>query len=144
MQDITEQRSGKCVNIETGCVIRALISVHIFGHPCELDGLLAIAKDFNLVLVEDAAEALGNFYNSKHVGTFGLFGTLSFNGNKILTTGGGGMILTDQLELAKRAKHLTTTAKLPHSWDYIHDEVGYNYRMPNLNVDTWILQLELL
>ena len=118
--------------------------MHIFGHPCELDGLLAIAKDFNLVLVGMRLKHWGAFITGKHVGTFGLFGTLSFNGNKILTTGGGGMILTDQLELAKRAKHLTTTAKLPHSWDYVHDEVGYNYRMPNLNAAFGCAQLEQL
>jgi aminotransferase in exopolysaccharide biosynthesis len=144
LKDYTEQRSGICTNLITGRPIRAMVPAHIFGHPCELNGLVAVAKDFNLVLVEDAAEALGSFYNGKHAGTFGLFGALSFNGNKILTTGGGGMILTNDPELAKRAKHLTTTAKLQHSWDYIHDEVGYNYRMPNLNAALGCAQLEQL
>jgi perosamine synthetase len=144
LQVTTEQQSGMCVNIETGRVIRALIPVHIFGHPCDLDGLLTVAKDFNLVLVEDAAESLGSFYYEKHTGTFGLLGTISFNGNKTITTGGGGAILTDDPELAKRAKHLTTTAKLSHNWEYIHDEVGYNYRMPNLNAALGCAQLEQL
>ena len=144
LQDSTEQRSGMCINIETGCAIRALIPVHIFGHPCDLEGLLTVAKDYNLVLIEDAAESLGSFFNGKHTGTFGLLGTLSFNGNKTITTGGGGAILTDDQELANRAKHLTTTAKTPHRWDYVHDEVGYNYRMPNLNAALGCAQLEQL
>jgi perosamine synthetase len=144
LQASTEQRGGMCVNIETGCVIRAIIPVHIFGHPCDLAGLLEVAKDFNLALIEDAAESLGSTYQGQHTGTFGLLGALSFNGNKIITTGGGGAILTDDPELAKRAKHLTTTAKTPHRWDYIHDEVGYNYRMPNLNAALGCAQLEQL
>lgn len=144
LQAITEQRGGMCVNIETGCVIRAIIPVHIFGHPCDLEGLLEVAKDFNLTLIEDAAESLGSTYQGQHTGTFGLLGALSFNGNKIITTGGGGAILTDDPELAKRAKHLTTTAKTPHRWDYIHDEVGYNYRMPNLNAALGCAQLDQL
>jgi len=144
LQASTEQRNGVCVNRNTGNPIRAMAPVHIFGHPCDLDGLLGVAKDFNLVLIEDAAESLGSTYHSRHTGTFGLFGTLSFNGNKTITTGGGGAILTDDPELAKRAKHLTTTAKTPHRWDYIHDEVGYNYRMPNLNAALGCAQLEQL
>jgi len=140
----TEQRNGLCVNRNTGHTIRAIVPVHIFGHPCRIDELLAVAKDFNLVLIEDAAESLGSFFNGKHTGTFGLLGTLSFNGNKTITTGGGGAILTDNQELAKRAKHLTTTAKIPHRWDYVHDEVGYNYRMPNLNAALGCAQLEQL
>jgi len=141
---ITEQRSGICVNRNTGCPIRAMVPVHIFGHPCDLDGLSAIAKDYNIILIEDSAESLGSTYKEKHTGTFGLLGTLSFNGNKTVTTGGGGAILTDNLEVAKHAKHLTTTAKLPHRWEYIHDEVGYNYRMPNLNAALGCAQLEQL
>jgi len=144
LQAITEQRSGMCVNIETGCVIRALIPVHIFGHPCDLEGLLEVAKDFNLTLIEDAAESLGSFYQGQHTGTFGLLGTLSFNGNKIITTGGGGAILTNDPGLAKHAKHLSTTAKISHPWNYVHDEVGYNYRMPNLNAALGCAQLEQL
>lgn len=137
-------QDGICVNSKTGNPIRAIIPVHIFGHPCDLEGLLKVADDFNIVLIEDAAESLGSLYRGQHTGTFGLMGTLSFNGNKTITTGGGGAILTDDLDLAKRAKHLTTTAKMPHRWDYIHDEVGYNYRMPNLNAALGCAQLEQL
>jgi predicted outer membrane repeat protein len=109
-----------------------------------MEGLLSIAHDFNLVLVEDAAESLGSFYHGQHTGTFGLFGTLSFNGNKTITTGGGGAILTNDESLARHAKHLTTTAKLPHAWEFRHDEVGYNYRMPNINAALGCSQLEQL
>jgi len=140
----TEQRAGQCVNLETGQVIRALVPMHTFGHPSDLDGLLALAHDFNLVLVEDAAESLGSYYQGKHTGTVGLMGTLSFNGNKTITTGGGGAILTNDIELARHAKHLTTTAKIPHAWEYRHDEVGFNYRMPNLNAALGCAQLEQL
>jgi len=142
LKDFTEQRSGICTNLNTGRPIRAMVPVHIFGHPCNLEGLTAVARDYNLVMVEDAAESLGSTYQGKHTGTFGLLGALSFNGNKIITTGGGGAILTDDPELAKRAKHLTTTAKILHRWEYIHEEVGYNYRMPNLNAALGCAQLE--
>ena len=144
LKSISEQRSGICVNRNTGCSIRAMVPVHIFGHPCDLDGLLAVAREFNLVLIEDAAESLGSTYQGQHTGTFGLIGTLSFNGNKTITTGGGGAILLDDPNLAKRAKHLSTTAKIPHRWEYLHDEVGYNYRMPNLNAALGCAQLEQL
>jgi perosamine synthetase len=140
----TEQRAGQCINRETGQVIRAFAPMHAFGHPVDLDGLLAVAQDFNIALVEDAAESLGSYYHGRHTGTFGLMGTLSFNGNKTITTGGGGAILTNNSELARHAKHLTTTAKLPHAWEYNHDEVGYNYRMPNLNAALGCAQLEQL
>ena len=140
----TALHSGQCVNRKSGRVIRALVPMHTFGHPVDLDGLLAIAKDFNLALVEDAAESLGSYYHSRHTGTFGLLGTLSFNGNKTITTGGGGAILTNDAGLARHARHLTTTAKLPHAWDYVHDEIGYNYRMPNLNAAVGCAQLEQL
>lgn len=140
----TEQRAGQCVNRATGRVIRALVPMHTFGHPVALDGLMAVAHDFNLALVEDAAESLGSYYHGRHTGTFGLMGTLSFNGNKTITTGGGGAILTNDPELARHAKHLTTTAKLPHAWEYRHDEIGYNYRMPNLNAALGCAQLEQL
>jgi aminotransferase in exopolysaccharide biosynthesis len=140
----TEQHSGHCVNRNTGRVIRALVPMHTFGHPVDLDGLLAVARDFNLALLEDAAESLGSYYHGQHTGTFGLIGTLSFNGNKTITTGGGGALLTDNAELARHAKYLTTTAKLPHAWDYRHDEVGYNYRLPNLNAALGCAQLEQL
>ena len=140
----TEQRADQCVNRATGMVIRALVPMHTFGHPVDLDGVIAIAHDFNLALVEDAAESLGSYYHGKHTGTFGFMGTLSFNGNKTITTGGGGAILTDNAELARHAKHLTTTAKQPHAWEYRHDEIGYNYRMPNLNAALGCAQLEQL
>jgi perosamine synthetase len=139
-----ELHAGQCVNLATGKVIRALVPMHTFGHPVDLDGLLAIAHDFNIALVEDAAESLGSYYHSQHTGTFGLLGTLSFNGNKTITTGGGGAILTNNAELARHAKHLTTTAKLPHAWEFRHDEIGYNYRLPNLNAALGCAQLEQL
>ena len=140
----TSQESGKCINKITGRVIRALIPMHTFGHPSNIDGLLSIANDFNIILIEDAAESLGSFYGGQHTGTFGLLGTLSFNGNKTITTGGGGAILTNDEGLARRAKHLTTTAKLPHAWEFRHDEIGYNYRMPNINAALGCAQLEQL
>ena len=142
--DHTEQRSGQCINRATGQVIRALVPMHTFGHPVDIDSLIAIAHDFNIALVEDAAESLGSFYHGQHTGTFGLLGTLSFNGNKTITTGGGGAVLTNDAALARHAKHLTTTAKLPHVWEFRHDEVGYNYRMPNLNAALGCAQLEQL
>ena len=140
----TSQVSGQCVNRKSGRVIRALIPMHTFGHPNDLDGLLAISNDFNIALVEDAAESLGSYFKGKHTGTFGMLGTLSFNGNKTITTGGGGAILTNDSELAKKAKHLTTTAKTSHVWEFRHDQVGFNYRMPNLNAALGCAQLELL
>jgi aminotransferase in exopolysaccharide biosynthesis len=140
----SEIRSGQCVNRATGRVIRALVPMHAFGHPVNIEGLVAVARDFHLALVEDAAESLGSTVGERHAGTFGLMGTLSFNGNKTITTGGGGAILTSDRELAVRAKHLTTTAKLPHRWEYRHDEIGYNYRMPNINAALGCAQLERL
>jgi len=140
----TEQCAGQCINRANGRVIRALVPVHTFGHSADLDGLLAVAHDFNLSLVEDAAESLGSYYHGHHTGTFGLIGALSFNGNKTITTGGGGVILTNDVELARHAKHLTTTAKLPHAWECRHDEIGHNYRMPNLNAALGCAQLEQL
>jgi perosamine synthetase len=139
-----EQRNNQCVNRATGQVIRALVPMHTFGHPVDVDGLLAIAQDFNIALVEDAAESLGSYFHGQHTGTFGLLGTLSFNGNKTITTGGGGAILTNDTELARHAKHLTTTAKLPHAWEFRHDEIGYNYRLPNINAALGCAQLEQL
>ncbi len=141
---ITERRQGACVNKETGRVIRTLVPMHTYGHPGRLDELLGVAHDFGLALVEDAAESLGSYYQGRHTGTLGQLGTLSFNGNKIITTGGGGAILTNDSELAARSKHLTTTAKLPHRWQYVHDEIGYNYRLPNLNAALGCAQLEQL
>ncbi len=143
-QSTTRTSNNQCVNKTSGQVISAIIPMHTFGHPVEIEDLLSISKDFNIPLVEDAAESLGSFYKRKHTGTFGLIGVLSFNGNKIITTGGGGAILTDNDEIARRAKHITTTAKLPHRWEFRHDEIGYNYRMPNLNAALGCAQLEQL
>ena len=140
----TEMRDGHCINRSTGRVIRAMVPMHTFGHPVDIDALLAVAHDFHLQLIEDAAESLGSTVGGRHTGTFGLMGTLSFNGNKTITTGGGGAILTNDLELGARAKHLTTTAKVPHRWSFVHDEVGYNYRLPNLNAALGCAQLEQL
>ena len=144
LSTIAEIRINQCINRSTGRVIRAMVPMHTFGHPVDIDALLAIAHDFHLQLIEDAAESLGSTVGGQHTGTFGLMGTLSFNGNKTITTGGGGAILTNDVELGKRAKHITTTAKLPHRWNFVHDEVGYNYRLPNLNAALGCAQLEQL
>jgi perosamine synthetase len=144
LRGISVLRSGECVNRASGRVIRALVPMHVFGHPADIDELLAVAAEFHLALVEDAAESLGSTRGGRHTGTFGLLGTLSFNGNKTVTTGGGGAILTNDEALAARARHLATTAKLAHRWEYRHDEVGYNYRMPNLNAALGCAQLEQL
>nr|WP_281496386.1 LegC family aminotransferase [Marinobacter sp. S0848L] len=132
---------GVCRTKIDNKVIRACVPMHTFGHPADLDGLMAVARRWQIALVEDAAESLGSFYKGKHTGAFGALGILSFNGNKIMTTGGGGMVLAGEA-LADRAKHLTTTAKQPHPYEYIHNEVGYNYRMPNLNASLGCAQLE--
>jgi aminotransferase in exopolysaccharide biosynthesis len=134
---------GLCRLKNGGKVLRACLPMHTFGHPVELEYLLAVCERWGLVVVEDAAESLGSLYKGRHTGTFGRLGTLSFNGNKIITTGGGGMILAAE-ELGARAKHLTTTAKKPHPYEYVHDELGYNYRLPNLNAALGCAQLEQL
>lgn len=134
---------GVCRTRGDGRVVRACVPMHTFGHPADLDGLVSVTRQWNIALIEDAAESLGSFYKGNHTGTFGALGTLSFNGNKIMTTGGGGMILAGEA-LAARAKHLTTTAKKPHAYEYIHDELGYNYRLPNLNAALGCAQLEQL
>ncbi len=118
--------------------------MHVFGHPSAITQLLEVAEEFSLVVVEDAAESLGSSYHGRHTGTFGRMGTLSFNGNKTITTGGGGAILTNDETLARKARHLSTTAKMPHRWEFMHDEVGYNFRMPNLNAAVGCAQLEQL
>lgn len=141
---IGEMSNGGLVNRSTGRPIRAVVPMHTFGHPVEMDGLLAVASDFALSVVEDAAESLGSYYGDRHTGRFGRLGVFSFNGNKTITTGGGGAIITDDPELAARAKHLTTTAKRPHRWDFWHDERGYNYRLPNLNAALGCAQLDQL
>lgn len=134
---------GVCRTRDTNQVVRACLPMHTFGHPADLDGLLEVCSRWKLALVEDAAESLGSFYKGRHTGTLGVVGTLSFNGNKIITTGGGGMILAGE-SLGIRAKHITTTAKQPHPYEYVHDEVGYNYRLPNLNAALGCAQLEQL
>jgi len=144
LTEVAELRDGVCVNRATGAVIRALAVTHVFGFPADMTGLLAVARRWNLPVVEDAAEALGSFRDGVHVGGEGLVGTLSFNGNKIVTTGGGGAILTCDPERAARAKHLTTTARRGSGWVYDHDEVGWNYRLPNLNAALGVAQLERL
>jgi perosamine synthetase len=144
LEEIAEFRDGFSFNKKSGRRIHSIVPVHIFGHPCQLEGILELSRKYSLQVVEDAAESLGSFYKERHTGTFGLLGTLSFNGNKTITTGGGGAILTNDSRLAKRAKHLTTTAKVPHRWEYVHDEVGFNYRMPNINAALGCAQLERL
>jgi len=118
--------------------------MHSYGHPCKIEEIKKICDEYNIFLIEDAAESLGSFYKGKHTGTFGKLGTISFNGNKIITAGGGGCIVTNDKVLARKAKHLTTTAKTPHKWEFYHDMIGYNYRMPNLNAALLIAQLEKL
>jgi perosamine synthetase len=141
---VTEIRSGTCVNVRTGRPIRVLVPMHTFGHPADLAGLQQVADDFHLVIVEDAAESLGSLYRGRHTGTFGATAALSFNGNKTITTGGGGAILTNDEQLAREARHVTTTARLADPWHIAHDRVAYNYRLPNLNAALGCAQLEQL
>lgn len=136
--------NGRCVNRSSGKTIKACVPMHTFGHPCRIDEIKAICDAWHIILIEDAAESLGSIYKGKHTGTFGKLGAFSFNGNKIITGGGGGVIVTDDEMLAKRAKHITTTAKMPHAWEYVHDEIGYNYRLPNLNAALLVAQMENL
>jgi perosamine synthetase len=144
LQNIADRRGGTLVNRATGRPIRAVIAMHCFGHPVDLDPLAALCRSYDLVLIEDAAEALGSLYKGKHVGGIGRLAALSFNGNKTITTGGGGAILAADPELARRAKHLTTTARLEAGWGFDHDAVGYNYRMPNINAALGCAQIEAL
>ncbi|SFR58021.1 MULTISPECIES: LegC family aminotransferase [Maribacter] len=133
-----------CINKKTKRKIKAVIPMHTFGMPINIDDLKAVCEPYNIKIIEDAAESLGSYDNHVHTGTKGLAGTLSFNGNKTITTGGGGMILTNDEHLARKAKHITTTAKIPHRWDFKHDQIGYNYRMPNINAALGCAQLEKL
>ena len=144
LENNTTIKNNKCINNVTGKRIGACIPVHTFGHPCRIDEIKDICNQYNIFLIEDAAESVGSFYKDKHTGTFGQVGVMSFNGNKIITAGGGGCIITDDEALAKKAKYLTTTAKVPHKWNFNHDIVGYNYRMPNLNAALLVAQLENL
>ena len=138
----SEQKNGECYNKNTGRRVKACVPMHTFGHPVHLDELVEVLKEYNIELVEDAAESIGSLYKGKHTGTFGKVGALSFNGNKTITTGGGGMMLFNDEELGAYAKHLTTQAKIPHRWEFRHDHIGYNYRMPNINAALGCAQLE--
>ncbi len=144
LQKNTEIVNGSCINTLTKRRIKAIVPMHTFGFPARINELCEVCEKYGLVLVEDAAESLGSFYNDKHTGTFGLLGTLSFNGNKTITTGGGGMIITNDKEIALKAKHITTTAKIPHRWNYNHDMIAYNYRLPNINSALGCAQMESL
>lgn len=144
LKDIAVCKDGETYNKFTGRRIKAVVPMHTFGHPVDMDPLMEVAERYRLEVVEDAAEALGSYYKGRHTGNWGKVSALSFNGNKIITTGGGGAILTNDEKLGKLAKHLTTTAKLPHQWAYFHDMVGYNYRMPNINAALGCAQLEQL
>lgn len=144
LEQHAEIQNGQCVNKATGRKIKAVVPMHTFGVPVEIDQIKLICDQWHLVLIEDAAEALGSTYQNQPIGSFGHFGVFSFNGNKIVTSGGGGCVVTNDEQLAKRAKHLSTTAKLPHAWRFYHDEVGYNYRLPNVNAALACAQLEQL
>lgn len=144
LERITTFKNGRLCNIKTGRTISAIMPVHVFGHIGDIDGLETLAEEFKLFIIEDAAEALGSFKHGKHAGIFGACGTLSFNGNKIITTGGGGAILTNDDNISNTARHLATTAKQPHRYDYFHDRLGYNFRMPALNAALGCSQMEKL
>ena len=144
LSEIAEVRDGACYNKQTGRRISAVVPMHTFGHPVDMDKVNAVAEKYHLAVVEDCAESIGSFYKGKHTGNFGLVSAMSFNGNKTITTGGGGAVLTNDEELGKLAKHLTTQAKIPHKWEFRHDMVGYNYRMPNINAALGCAQLEEL
>ena len=139
-----EIKNGQVVNKTSGRRIAACIPMHTFGLPCRIEEISKICIEWGIPLIEDAAESLGSYVDGRHTGTFGKMGTLSFNGNKLITTGGGGMLITDCPVLAKRAKHITTTAKVPHPYEFVHDEIGFNYRMPNLNAALGCAQMERL
>lgn len=142
LRDIADVTSRGCMNRNTGRPIKAVIVMHAFGHPADLDALADVCARYKLVLIEDAAESLGSYYRGRHTGSLTRIGALSFNGNKIITTGGGGAVLTNDEALGARAKHLTTTARISAGWNFVHDEVGYNYRLPNINAALGCAQLE--
>ena len=144
LKNNTKVKNNQCINKKTGKVIRVCLPMHTFGHPCRIDEIKEICDNHHVFLIEDAAESVGSKYKGRHTGTFGQVGVMSFNGNKIITAGGGGCIVTNDKALAKKAKHLTTTAKVPHKWNFNHDMTGYNYRMPNLNAALLVAQLENL
>jgi len=144
LEENAEKTPEGTFNKSSGKRISACVPMHTFGLPCRIEEIASICNDWNIALIEDAAESLGSYVGDRHTGTFGEMATLSFNGNKVITTGGGGMIITDDADLAKRAKHITRTAKVPHSYEFVHDEIGYNYRMPNLNAALGCAQMERL
>jgi len=144
LAEISEQRADGCYNRQTGRRISAVVPMHTFGHPVDMDKMQLLCEKYQLTLVEDCAESIGSFYKGRHTGNFGRVAAMSFNGNKTITTGGGGAILTNDEELGKLAKHITTQAKIPHRWEFSHDQVGYNYRMPNINAALGCAQLEEL
>ena len=142
LKENAEIKGESCYNRRTGRRIKACVPMHTFGHPVHLDNLVEVCNRYHIELIEDAAESLGSFYKGKHTGTFGKIGAISFNGNKTITTGGGGMLLFQDEALGNYAKHLTTQAKVPHRWEFVHDHIGYNYRMPNINAALGCAQLE--
>lgn len=144
LQNHASVKGNACYNKITGNRIAACVPMHTFGHPCRISEIADICELYSISLIEDAAESLGSTYKQKHTGTFGLFGIYSFNGNKTVTCGGGGAVVTNDEALAKKAKHITTTAKVPHPYEYVHDMIGYNYRLPNLNAAVACAQLEQL
>ena len=137
-----EKKTEKLINLSSSRPISAIVPMHTFGHPCRIDEITEIAEKYGIPVIEDSAESLGSFYKGKHTGTFGQAGVISYNGNKTITTGGGGMILTDDEDLARKIKHITTTAKIPHQWEYVHDEIAYNYRLTNVNAAIGVAQME--
>ena len=141
---IADHRNNACWNRKTGRRISAIVPMHALGHPLDMGALMELSRKWDLAVVEDAAESLGSYYHGRHTGTFGMFGVLSFNSNKIVTTGGGGAILTNDDALAQRAKHITSTAKVSHPWQLLHDEIGFNYRLPNINAALGCAQMEKL
>lgn len=144
LHEHAELRNGVAYNKTSGRRLSACVPMHTFGHPCDIVSLVNVCNEYNIPVVEDSAESLGSYVNGQHTGTFGLLGVFSFNGNKIITTGGGGMLVTNDATLAERAKHITTTAKIPHPYEYVHDQIGYNYRLPNLNAALGCAQMEQL
>ena len=144
LENHTKKINNQVINNKTGKVIKACVPMHTFGFPCRVDEIAEICNAWGITLIEDIAESLGSYVNNTHTGKFGSMATLSFNGNKLITTGGGGMLITDDYDLAKQAKHITTTSKVPHPYEFVHDQIGYNYRMPNLNAALGCAQMERL
>lgn len=142
LEQHAEIKNNQCYNIRTGRRVKACVPMHTFGNPVRIEEIAQVCQEWHIELVEDAAESIGSYYKGQHTGTFGKVGAISFNGNKTITTGGGGMLLFQDEELAAYAKHITTQAKVPHRWEFVHDHIGYNYRMPNINAALGCAQLE--